>query len=129
MAPLSHNLTDSSIDSYLDYMLHRNGWGTLCEIKAACELLNVSVRVWVKGVSYNEHMHRYETCYNEETFVPDAGTNREIALLLSNNHFTVLHKPVSMPTHRDTTSVHVPSANNALVDGIRNVSVKNQIKM
>ncbi|KAJ8316603.1 hypothetical protein KUTeg_005845 [Tegillarca granosa] len=72
-----------SKNEYYRYMIINNGWATAPEVRAACEVLNINISVYVQG---NANRRTY---FTEEPYTYD-GALCTIQLLLTNSHYTVL---------------------------------------
>ena len=63
-----HELVNDSVEEYHLQMIARCGWATICEIKAACDILPINIDTWLKGsicnsetgltsIVYTKHSH------------------------------------------------------------------------
>lgn len=84
-----HACHNSSLtkSSYLNFMLVQRNWASACEIKAASEILNQPIKVFLKGRASTKLV------YNKSLYVPThCHLTPPITLLLSDGHFQLLKK-------------------------------------
>jgi hypothetical protein len=84
-----HDVLSCHNTSLVDFMLNRKNWATACEIKAAAELYEKPITVYLSGTIGTNSTSKYtKTKYNESVAM-----TREVPtinLLLTNGHFQML---------------------------------------
>lgn len=86
-----HACHNSSLtkSTYLNFMLVQRNWASACEIKAASEILNQPIKVFLTGRAGTKLV------YNKSLYVPThCHLTPPITLLLSNGHFQLLKRSV-----------------------------------
>lgn len=84
-----HACHNSSLtkSTYLNFMLVQRNWASACEIKAASEILNQPIKVFLTGRAGTKLV------YNKSLYVPThCHLTPPITLLLSDGHFQLLKK-------------------------------------
>lgn len=84
LATVAHDLHSPLASTYIQLMLAKNGWGTVCEVKAACDVLHTNITVWLKGRA-NGAIH-----YTMNRYQPTENSHENISLLLWGDHYTPL---------------------------------------
>ena len=125
LAFISHDLRVNSVTRYWQSMMHSNGWATNCEIKAACDLLNINIHTWLKGFRFNNGLHTYEHTYTMETYQSNQDSTFNVTLLLWAGHFTLLSEiqpiemnPETSPSHSRET-LHMQTQQQTAVTSIK----------
>ena len=96
---ISHS-PDENQDSYAQKMLHGNGWATNVEIQVASDLLSCNINVWLRNAFQNKTTGCHEIRYNLSSYCGSGQVSdeRNVELLLENNHFSVLSPAESVVT-------------------------------
>ena len=68
LAFISHDLRVNAVTQYWHDMVNRNGWATVCEIKAACHLLTINIQTSLKGFVCNHELHTYQHTFTLESY-------------------------------------------------------------
>ena len=89
LVTLSHDVAVKHSAAYSNHMVIQKGWATAAEIKAASELLNLNITIWLRGTAFHEDRRQFYTKYTEEAYT-NANAKASIHLLLTNSHFSVL---------------------------------------
>lgn len=91
IASIAHDLQRPLVNNYFQLMLVENGWGSVCEVKAACDVLRTNITVWLKG-RVNGRIH-----YTMNRYQPTEISHENINLLLWGEHYTPLIPTGQLP--------------------------------
>ena len=125
-ATLTHDLTGNKVELYKTQMLHKQGWATNCEISAACELLNVNIHVWLKGMKFDKHLKRVASFHLSKYFAK-LNTISTIELLLFNNHFSILYHKVKHISHQSKQKSSMQTVKSEKKKTIQNRGEQNKL--
>ena len=104
LAFISHDLRVNSVTQYWHDMVNKNGWATVCEIKAACDLLNINIQTWLKGFVFNRELRTYQHTLTLESYKSNQSSTTTITLLLWGEHFTPLTEIHSLEMNQEVNA-------------------------
>ena len=85
-------------------MVNKNGWATVCEIKAKCDLLTINIQTWLKGFVFNRELQTYQHTFTLESYKSNQGSTTTITLLLWGGPFTLLTEIYSLEINQEANA-------------------------
>ena len=104
LAFISHDLRVSSVTQYWHDIVNKNGGATVCEIKAACDLLNINIQTWLKGFVFNRELQTYQHTFTLDSYKSNQDSTTTITLLLWGGHFTLMTEIYSLEMNQEVNA-------------------------